>query len=243
MLPHVRADHPNAYIVGEVIHGDYAKIVAESGLDAVTQYELHKAIWSSLEHGNFFELAWALERHNGFLDSFAPLIFVGNHDVTRLASRLSDERHLAHALAILLTCGGTPSIYYGDEQAFRGVKENRVGGDDAIRPAFPRSPADLAPEGWPIYRLHQELLGLRRQNAWLHRAHTRPLCLKNEHFTYEVYEGEHRLLVALNLSREPVSLPAPRARQVAVGHASLIRSGTPDTLVELPPHGWAVLGC
>ncbi|MBB3287201.1 MULTISPECIES: alpha-amylase family glycosyl hydrolase [unclassified Rhizobium] len=39
-----------------------------------------------------------------------PFTFVGNHDVTRLASRLTDERHLAHALALLLTIGGTPTI-------------------------------------------------------------------------------------------------------------------------------------
>ena len=40
-----------------------------------------------------------------------------------------------------------PSIYYGDEQAFRGVKQDREGGDDAIRPAFPADPADLAAPG------------------------------------------------------------------------------------------------
>ena len=39
----------------------------------------------------------------------------------------------------------------------------RAGGDDAIRPAFPASPADLAPFGWPTYRLHQDLIGMRRK--------------------------------------------------------------------------------
>ena len=77
--------------------------------------------------------------------SFAPLTFVGNHDVTRIASRLHRAEHLPHALAVLFTVGGTPSVYYGDEQAFRGVKEDRAGGDDAIRPAFPGAPAGLAP--------------------------------------------------------------------------------------------------
>ena len=106
MLSRIRADHPDAYIVGEVIHGDYAGIVRDTGMDAVTQYELWKAIWSALNDRNLFELAHALERHDGYLDTFVPLTFVGNHDVTRIASRLSDERHLPHALAILFTCGG-----------------------------------------------------------------------------------------------------------------------------------------
>ena len=64
VLPAVRAAHPDAYVVGEVIHGDYAGIVAETGLDAVTQYELWKAIWSSINDRNLFELAHALKRHN-----------------------------------------------------------------------------------------------------------------------------------------------------------------------------------
>jgi glycosidase len=64
---------------------------------------------------------------------------------SRIASQIVDERHLPHALAILFACGGTPSIYAGDEQAFRGVKEHRIGGDDAIRPVFPSTPAGLGP--------------------------------------------------------------------------------------------------
>ncbi|MEO8851394.1 MAG: alpha-amylase family glycosyl hydrolase, partial [Allobranchiibius sp.] len=137
VLPVVREQHPDAYIVGEVIHGDYAEIVADSGMDAVTQYELWKAVWSSLKDVNFYELAAALDRHNTFIEAFAPLTFVGNHDVTRIADQIGDDRHVAHAAVVLFTVGGTPSIYYGDEHAFRGVKEERVGGDDAVRPALP----------------------------------------------------------------------------------------------------------
>jgi cyclomaltodextrinase len=150
-----------------------------TGVDAVTQYQLWKAIWSALNDRNFFELAWALQRHNSLLENFVPQTFVGNHDVTRIASQLADDRHLPHALVIFLTCGGTPSIYAGDEQAFRGIKEHRAGGDDAIRPAFPATPADLAPFGWQIYRLHQRLIGLRRRHPWLHRAQSRVVELEH----------------------------------------------------------------
>ncbi|PZA19033.1 alpha-amylase family protein, partial [Modestobacter versicolor] len=174
VLPRVRERHPDAYVVGEVIHGDYARVVTESGMDAVTQYELWKAVWSSLNDGNLHELTHALGRHDGFLDTFAPLTFVGNHDVTRIASRLTEPAHLPHALAVLFTVGGTPSVYAGDEQAFTGVKEDRAGGDDAVRPPFPGTPEELAPYGWPTYRLHQELIGVRRRHRWLHRARTTP---------------------------------------------------------------------
>ena len=90
-------------------------MVRETGFDSATQYELWKAIWSGLNDGNFFELDWALQRHTDFVESFAPLTFIGNHDVTRIASQLQRPEHLAHALVILMTVGGVPSIYAGDE--------------------------------------------------------------------------------------------------------------------------------
>jgi cyclomaltodextrinase / maltogenic alpha-amylase / neopullulanase len=241
VLPKVRAAHPSAYFVGEMIHGDYAGYVRNSGLDAVTQYELWKAIWSSLNDRNFFELAWAFERHDRLVDSFAPLIFAGNHDVTRLASRLADRRHLPHALAVLLTAGGTPSIYAGDEQEFLGVKENRVGGDDAIRPTFPATPAALPPDGWPTYRLHQRLIGLRRRNPWLHRARARALHLANCQFAYEARCGDHRLVVTLNVSDGEADLPAPQACRILAGVGGLLDSGEVSARVRLGPQGWAIL--
>ncbi len=242
VLPRVRTLYPGAYIFGEVIHGDYAGFVRETTVDAVTQYELWKAIWSALNDRNFFELSWALERHNALLDTFVPLTFVGNHDVTRIASQLADDRHLPHALAILLTCGGTPSIYSGDEQAFRGIKENRAGGDDAIRPAFPQVPADLAPSGWPIYRLHQDLIGMRRRHPWLHHARCRKLHLENSHFIFEAFHEEHFLVVGLNLADAPVERMISHACGIVAGHALCDQAGSSATRITLPPHGWAILG-
>lgn len=242
VLPRVRARFPDAYVVGEVIHGDYAEIVREGGLDAVTQYELWKAVWSGLNDRNFFELDWTLKRHNEFLETFVPLTFVGNHDVTRLATRLNDRRHLPHALAILFFCGGTPSVYAGDEQGFHGEKQDRRGGDDAVRPAFPPTPRDLPRGGgWRIYRLHQQLIRARRQHSWLHAARTTTLHLTEQELVYEARSGEQYLLVALNLGDGPISLPAPRAASVLAGAANLTGAGTDGARADLRGHGWAVL--
>ena len=237
VLPRVRERHPEAYFVGEVIHGDYPQIVTESTMDSVTQYELWKAIWSSLNEGNFYELDHALERHNGFLDTFVPLTFLGNHDVTRLASKLDDERDIALALAVLMTVGGTPSIYEGDEQGFRGVKEDRENGDDAVRPPFPDKPADLVPYGWPTYHLHQELIGLRRRHAWLHTARTRKLHLSNEQYAFEVADGTDRLAVCLNIGDNEAEVPVPGGQTVLSGQADLA-----DGVARLGPHSFLIIG-
>ncbi|WP_347343711.1 alpha-amylase family glycosyl hydrolase [Jatrophihabitans telluris] len=247
VLPAVRSRHHQAWFVGEVIHGDYLATVAESGLDSLTQYELWKALWSSINDANFFELAWALKRHNEFLDRFAPLTFLGNHDVTRIASRLGDSRHLAHALVLLFTLGGVPSVYYGDEQAFRAVKQERAGGDDEIRPAFPDSPEALSPLGVDVFRLHQDLIGLRRRHSWLHRARTSELSLANKQLSLAVSAGENRLVVALNLDDATTELAAGETAAVLLASAPeaavpLHRSSDGSgTTVTIEPHGWAIL--
>ncbi|GAA3390727.1 alpha-amylase family glycosyl hydrolase [Cryptosporangium minutisporangium] len=234
----VRSEYPDAWFVGEMIHGDYTGYVTAGGLDSVTQYELWKATWSALADRNFFELAWAIDRHLEFAAVFPPQTFLGNHDVTRLADQVGDDRHLGHAIAVLATMPGIPSVYAGDEQAFRGRKENRAGGDDAVRPAFPALPDELAPYGWPVYRLHQELLGLRRRHAWLVRGVPTIGTITNTTLTYRV-DGpdDAHLLVALNIGDDPLTVDAP-GYQVAAGTSS---PETPSAGVTVPPHGFAVL--
>ncbi|MFV8230370.1 alpha-amylase family protein [Mycolicibacterium fortuitum] len=238
VLPSVRQEFPEAWFVGEVIHGDYSGTVSASTFDSVTQYELWKAIWSSLNDGNFHELDWALKRHNEFLETFVPLTFVGNHDVTRIASQLENSAHLEHALVLLLTTGGTPSIYAGDESAYRGVKEERRGGDDAVRPEFTDAPEDS-----DSLRLHQYLIGLRRRHPWLHTAKTFPLLLTNTRYVYRTSAGSESLIVALNIDDAPLSL-APADLELASGRV-IAGSGAPPqddiTHAEVPPHGWLII--
>jgi cyclomaltodextrinase len=242
VLPGVRERFPEVYVVGEVIHGDYAGYVRDSTIDSVTQYELWKAIWSSLNDGNFYELAWSLERHDGYVRAFAPLTFVGNHDVTRIASKLNDPRHLGHALVVLLTIGGTPSIYYGDEQGFTGSKEERFGGDDAVRPEFPQAgPAALSQLGRPILQLHQQLIGMRRRHPWLHRATTTQVELANEQFVYRVAAGEAALLVALNLADEDHEVPLGSAHVEVETSSPSTGVNDQGTVLVVGPHEWAVL--
>ncbi|WP_324253932.1 alpha-amylase family glycosyl hydrolase [Microbacterium schleiferi] len=220
VLPRVRERHPDAWFLGEVIHGDYAGFVTASGVDSVTQYELWKAIWSSITDRNLFELDWALLRHNDFLAQFTPNTFVGNHDVTRIATTLGSDGAIT-ALAILMTVGGIPSIYAGDEQGYTGVKEERLGGDDAIRPAFPESPDDLAPWGAAIYRTHQELIGLRRRHPWLVTATTAALDVQNTTYTYRVTarDGHDHLDVAIDLESAPSASIRDRSGEVLWPHA------------------------
>jgi cyclomaltodextrinase len=243
VLPRVRAAHPDAWFVAEVIHGDYSGFVQGSTADSVTQYELWKAIWSSLNDRNFHELDWALQRHNGFLETFSPLTFVGNHDVTRIASKLDRPEHLGHALVVMFTTGGVPSIYAGDELGYRGIKEDRAGGDDDVRPEFGSPPTMSGGNDADVLNLHRYLIGLRRRNPWLHESRTSALRLENRFYLYETRCGENALTVALNL--DDVAKPLPVAEltggpaEVLAGSAAPPREVVSHT--EVGPHGWLIL--
>lgn len=248
VIPSVRQQHPDSWFVGEVIHGDYAGIVELSTMDSVTQYELWKAIWSSLNDGNFFELAWALTRHQEFLEAFVPLTFVGNHDVTRLASVLDDPRHIAHALVVLMTVGGIPSIYAGDELALTGTKEERSGGDDAIRPEFAESgPAELPDHSAAVFETHRSLIALRHRYPWLYRANTETVELENTLLRYASTHEGTRIEVALNIGDEPCLVSLSNSlRLIASDEATRAETATGALAstergsVLVHPHGYAI---
>lgn len=196
VLPVVKGRHPESYVVGEVIHRDYADTVARTGMDSITQYELWKAIWSAITDDNMHELAWAIQRHNEMLATFTPWTFIGNHDVTRIATTL-EHHHPQLATVLLATLPGTPAVYYGDELGWTGVKEERVGGDDAIRSELPHDPpadTDLP----AVFRLYQRLLGIRRRFG-LHAAPIRTDEVRQGFLRFASTVGDGgELVVAIN---------------------------------------------
>jgi cyclomaltodextrinase len=232
----VRERFNDAWLMGEVIHGDYNQFIKQGHLESVTQYELWKAIWSAINDQNFFELAHALKRHATFSHDFLPATFLGNHDVTRIASVLKDERHLAHAVAILCTVPGTPCVYYGDEQGYKAVKEKRSGGDDAIRPAFPPTPEQFAHPNWNLHHMYKELLQMRRDREWISRSGLNVKTLTNKFLTYETEHGASCLLTALNVSDEAQNVNvSDRTQVLTAGTAERIENNW-----SVPAHSFAI---
>lgn len=269
ILARVHAEHPDAWIHGEVLHGEHPQILAASGADGLTQYELWKAIWSSLKDGNLYELAHALGRHEEFMTApqdapdprRLPVTFLGNHDTTRIASQLPDGRDLAVAIALLALLPGVPSIYSGDELGAVGVKEDRPGGDDAIRPVFPDDPARaadvlpvLSPAAAPrILEAHRRLLGLRRRLPWLASAHVRveegSLSNTSARIVIEADDGTgralpddssgERIVLAINLADAPQEAGGEVIESLS--GADMLDGVGPAAPGMIPAHGAAVL--
>jgi len=125
------------WLMGEVIHGDYARYIREAKIDSVTNYELHKGIYSGHNDHNYFEIAHTIRRefdqNGGIYKGMKLYSFVDNHDVDRIASKLKVKEHIYPVYTLLFTLPGIPSIYYGSEWGIQGRKEG--GNDDPLRPA------------------------------------------------------------------------------------------------------------
>lgn len=129
---------PSFFLVGEMIHGDYKRIVNPDMLDSATNYECYKGLYSSFNSLNMFEIAHSLARQFGpenwtLYRGMHLLCFADNHDVTRIHSILTDKSQLAPLYAVLFCMPGIPCLYYGSEWGADGEKSQ---GDPALRPCF-----------------------------------------------------------------------------------------------------------
>ena len=233
VLPRVRVEFGDAWFVGEMIHGDYVAYVERSGLDSVTEYELWHAVWSSLDNMNLHGLEWTLPRHAGFVEHFVPMTFLSNHDVTRVGSQVRDRRHLPHAVALLGFLPGVPSIYHGDEFGLEGVKQDRAGGDDAVRPALPAERGLFTNPHPELEEIYRRVIGLRRRNPWLVDAVTAVERVTNGHLVVRsrARAGPEVLVLALNLT--DTSYPLPDGASVVTAEPASGDGG-------FPARGWVV---
>ena len=122
----VKADF---WLMGEVIHGDYGRWLAPGLLHSVTNYRLHKALYSGHNDHNYFEIAHTVRETNL---KWKLYNFVDNHDVARIASKLSAKANLLPVHVLLYTLPGIPSVYYGSEFGIEGKKERWS--DASLRP-------------------------------------------------------------------------------------------------------------
>ena len=144
-----------------MIHGDYPYIVAEGGLDSVTQYELWKAIASSInDDSNFYELSHALGRHNEFPETFVPGPSLGNHDDQGSPAPWTTRRSYPTPSRVPGSAAISPSM--GDEQ---GLTPREVMSERAMttrwRLPFPDRPEQFSELGWDTYALYRAMVDFR----------------------------------------------------------------------------------
>ncbi len=186
------------FLAGEVIHGNYKTLIAPTLLDSCTNYECFKGIYSSFNSMNLFEIAHSLKNRFGKepwceYKGLRLVNFVDNHDVTRLASNLTNKKHLIPAYGILMAMPGIPCVYYGSEWGVEGKKEE---GDGALRPCFERC------EWTELTEFIAKAAKAHKDSKALCYGDFTDLVITNKQFVFERKTDDERVIVMINADSE-----------------------------------------
>ena len=188
------------WLLGEVIHGDYTYWVNEEMLHSVTDYNLHKALFSGHNDHNYFEIAHTVKRiyDMGLNHPWGRKLynFVDNHDVERLHTRLQNKEHFIPVHILLYTLPGIPSIYYGSEFGIEGNKESHS--DATLRPYISLEDHKDAIQNNPYTKLIATLGKVRLETLTLREGDYHELQLTNRQYVFERVLNNHRVIVAVN---------------------------------------------
>lgn len=194
---------PNFWLMGEVIHGDYSRWVNGETLHSVTNYTLHKALYSGHNDHNYFEIAHTVRRLQN-MGTLKLYNFVDNHDVERIYTKLTNKAHFAPVHVLLYTLPGVPSIYYGSEFGIEGRKE--YGSDDSLRPALNIEDYKDSVKTNPCTALIAALGKVRQAVPALSYGSYDELMLTNRQFAYARDLDGTRVIVSVNNDDAPAGM-------------------------------------
>ena len=225
---------PDFFLLGEMLHGDYNRLMNDSMLHSVTNYECYKGLYSSFNSMNMFEINHSLLRQFGpenwtLYKGKHLLSFVDNHDVTRVASILSNEKHLPLIYAMCFGMPGIPCVYYGSEW---GTRADKSQGDPALRPCFEQ------PEWNELSEFISKLAEAKKNSEALNYGGFRSVLLTNRQCIFERASGHERVMVAINADEAPFTAHF----DAGCGMATDLITGQPHDFgggSELPPYSAA----
>lgn len=209
---------PDFWLMGEVIHGDYGRWANGDMLHSVTNYELHKGLYSGHNDHNYFEIAHTVQRLQGLVGNVKLYTFVDNHDVARIYSKLNNKAHLYPVTLLLYGLPGVPSIYYGSEFAIEGEKQKFS--DDNLRPCLELADYEHCYQDNEITQLIMKLGRIHQQYPELSVGRYQQLHLNNRQFAFARVKDDTNtaVVVAVNNDDHPsdlwVQLPISANRAV-----------------------------
>ena len=203
---------PDFWLMGEVIHGDYIRWVNGDTLHSVTNYHLHKALYSGHNDHNYFEIAHTVKRlyemGGNKPDGLKLYNFTDNHDVERIYTKLNNKNHFVPVHILLYTLPGIPSIYYGSEFGIEGQKQR--GSDDSLRPEISYDQYVEETQKNDFTKLISRLGKIRKEASALSYGDYKELMLTTGQFAFSRnYNGKSVIMTVNNGDNDAVmNLPA-----------------------------------
>ena len=199
------------WLMGEVIHGDYFRWVNGDTLHSVTNYHLHKALYSGHNDHNYFEIAHTVKRlyemGGNKPDGLKLYNFADNHDVERIYTKLNNKKHFVPVHILLYTLPGVPSVYYGSEFGIEGQKQQ--GSDDSLRPAISYEQYIDAIKKNDLASLISRLGKIRTETKALSYGDYKEMLLTNGQYAFARNYNGQSVLVTVNNSDNDFLMKLP----------------------------------
>ncbi len=232
---------PDFYLMGEVIHGEYIRWERDAQIHAVTNYHLHKALFSGHNDHNYFEIAHTVKRlyDMGGCDPLGLRLynFADNHDVERIYSRLNNKAHYLPLHILMYTLPGIPSVYYGSEF---GIEGRKGGGDDwGIRPALDLDACMSEDKGRACFEIIKTLGMIRRAVPCLSYGAYEQKMLTNRQYCFTRTFKDAVAAVAVNNDENPcwVDINVPNGQYKAMIAGETIDASSGNIHYELKASG------
>jgi hypothetical protein len=146
------------------------------------------------------------------------------------------------AFVLLVHLPGLASIYGGGDKVFRGIKEHRPVGDDAIRPMSPPAPEEIARYGWTSFERIKSLIAWRRRHAWLSDAHVAVTEPSTTRLVIEVRECLSQCWSPSNINAWSCEIATRFYDRMLLGEGCEWQDQRQQSQARIGPRGWVVLG-
>lgn len=236
------------WLMGEVIHGDYSRWANHEVLHSVTDYELHKGLYSGHNDHNYFEIAHTVRRlfdeRGGICKDAKLYSFVDNHDVDRIVEKLNNKENLYPVYTLLFTLPGIPSVYYGSEWGIEGKKNQNS--DAPLRPAVGAdSLSDRKNKLWEYISM---LCNIHKKYKELTEGVYQELLLANRQYIFSRKLEHTAIVVLVNNDEKPATLRLPDFMQInqlldCFEEKQIEKSENGNYVIELPANSGRILYC
>jgi len=227
---------PDLFVFGEWFQGgcydDLSVHFANKSGMGMLDFSLQRALQDCLAKGAGpgFELVAGVFSRDALFDDCRHLVsFLDNHDMPRFMSAGASPARVDMGLALILTCRGTPCIYYGTEQYLHN--DTNGGADPYNRPMMEKWDT-----GTTAFRLIKKLAAVRKENPAVQSGSHRQKYLSPDVYAYTRVYRDNCCLAVFNrgpetkISLENIELPDGIYKDVLSDRAVAVNSGRIDGL-------------
>lgn len=226
----IRAEYPNINIVGECWTRPAAAVAYwqadtknfdgfNSNLPTVMDFPVEEAIRQALENdGNYWgggvaKVYDAVAQDYMYADVNKLLVFVGNHDMDRIADVVKDKdpRRTKLAITLIATLRGIPQLFAGDEYGQLSADMSR--GHSGLRQ--PLLQADqLTAEQKDMFQYQSRLFNWRQNEPVIHSGRTMHFMSRDNTYAFFRYNDNEAVFVFLNASDSPREVPTEHYAEI-----------------------------